>query len=59
MLKDFLHEYLDSTAVDDAINTPLDKFEKDIYAVVGFHSHDQYSEDQFQEKDFRFYTDKN
>ena len=47
MLKDFLHNYLDSPAVDDAINTPLDKFDKDIYGVVGFHSHVHYRDDQF------------
>ncbi len=58
MLKDFLHNYLDSTAVDDAINTPLDKFDKDIYGVVGFHSHVHYRDDQFQVQVFRFYPDK-
>ena len=58
MLKDFLHNYLDSSAVDDAINTPLDKFDKDIYGVVGFHSHVHYRDDQFQVQVFRFYPDK-
>ena len=58
MLKDFLHEYLDSPAVDDAISTPLDKFDKDIYGVVGFHSHVHYRDDQFQVQVFRFYPDK-
>ena len=58
MLKDFLHNYLDSSAVDDAISTPLDKFDKDIYGVVGFHSHVHYRDDQFQVQVFRFYPDK-
>ena len=41
-LKTFLHNYLDTSAVEDAKALTLDKFDQNIYNVDGFHSYVQY-----------------
>lgn len=54
MLREFLHEYLNTSAVADAKALSLDKFEQNIYGHEGFHSHVQYREGQFQVQVFIF-----
>ena len=53
-LKTFLHNYLDTSAVDDAKALTLDKFDQNIYNVDGFHSYVQYRNRDFQVQVFLF-----
>ena len=54
MLKEFLHEYLDGSGVEDAKSLPVDKFEHNIYCAKGLHSYVQYRDDTFQIQVFIF-----
>ena len=54
ILETFLHNYLDTSAVADAKELPLDKFEHNIYGVEGFHSYVQYRDEEFQVQVFLF-----
>ena len=53
-LKTFLHNYLDTSAVEDAKSLSIDKFDQNIYNVEGFHSYVQYRNRDFQVQVFLF-----
>ena len=53
-LKTFLHNYLDTSAVEDAKALSMDKFDQNIYNVEGFHSYVQYRNREFQVQVFLF-----
>jgi len=53
-LETFLHNYLDTSAVEDAKALTLDKFDQNIYNVDGFHSYVQYRNREFQVQVFLF-----
>ena len=53
-LKTFLHNYLDTSAVEDAKALTLDKYDHNIYNVDGFHSYVQYRNRDFQVQVFLF-----
>ena len=53
-LKTFLHNYLDTSAVEDAKALTLDKYDHNIYNVDGFHSYAQYRNRDFQVQVFLF-----